>query len=189
MTIIEALSVGLPILATPVGGIPEAVQDGVNGRLIPRNVEALTKSILRLYNDPAEQARLGTESRRVFCEKFEISKMVELYDAVSTRAVIMSWEKLAILIPTGNRPGILATTLVELRKIGMGEVALWVYDDASDDGEAIRKVVQKTWPGGQVVRGENRVGQAEGRNASCAPVGRNAVCFWMTIPFLPVQTD
>jgi glycosyltransferase involved in cell wall biosynthesis len=85
MTIIEALSVGLPVLATSVGGIPEAVQDGVNGRLIPRNVEALTKSILRLYNNPAEQVRFCTESRRVFCEKFEISKMVELYDAVYTK--------------------------------------------------------------------------------------------------------
>jgi glycosyltransferase involved in cell wall biosynthesis len=85
MSIIEALSVGLPVLATSVGGIPEAVQDGVNGRLIPRNVEALAKFILRLYNDPAEQARLGTESRRVFCEKFEISRMVELYNAVYTK--------------------------------------------------------------------------------------------------------
>lgn len=89
----------------------------------------------------------------------------------------MSWEKLAILIPTRNRPGILATTLVELRKIGMGEVALWVYDDASDDGEAIRKVVQKTWPGGQVVRGENRVGQAEGRNALMRACGKECGLF------------
>ncbi len=84
MSIIEALSVGLPILATSVGGIPEAVQDGVNGRLIPRNVEALAKSILRLYDHPAEQAGLGNESRRVFCEKFQIGRMVELYHAVYT---------------------------------------------------------------------------------------------------------
>ena len=82
MSIIEALSVGLPVLATSVGGIPEAVQDGVNGWLIPRTVDALAQSILELYNHPAEQSRLGTESRRVFCEKFEICKMVELYDVV-----------------------------------------------------------------------------------------------------------
>ena len=87
MTIIEALSVGLPILATSVGGIPEAVQDGVNGILMPRNVEALAKSILRLYNNPQEQAHLGTESRRVFCEKFEISRIVSTYDKVYNRAI------------------------------------------------------------------------------------------------------
>jgi len=85
MTIIEALSVGLPILATPVGGIPEAVQDGVNGRLLPRNVDSLANSILRLYNNPAEQAHLGTESRCSFCDHYEISRMVELYDAVYTK--------------------------------------------------------------------------------------------------------
>ena len=85
MTIIEALSVGLPVLATSVGGIPEMIQDGVNGRLLPRNVEALAESILRLYNNTAEQERLGIESRRVFCKKFEISKVVELYDAVYTK--------------------------------------------------------------------------------------------------------
>jgi glycosyltransferase involved in cell wall biosynthesis len=85
MTIIEALSVGLPVLATSVGGIPEIIQDGVNGRLLPRNVEALAESIFRLYNNPAEQERLGIESRRVFCKKFEISKVVELYDAVYTK--------------------------------------------------------------------------------------------------------
>jgi GT2 family glycosyltransferase len=76
-----------------------------------------------------------------------------------------SWEKLAILIPTRNRPEILATTLAELRKIGMGETALWVYDDASDDEEAIRETVARNWPNGSIIRGEKRVGQAEGRNA------------------------
>lgn len=85
MSIIEALSVGLPILATPVGGIPEMVQDGVNGRLIPRDVEALRKSILYFYNNPSEQARSVVESQRIFCERFEIDKMVELYHAVYTR--------------------------------------------------------------------------------------------------------
>ena len=85
MSIIEALSVGLPVLATSVGGIPEVVQDGVNGILVSRNLKALSKSILRLYNNPVEQARFGAESRRTFCERFEISRMVELYDAVYTK--------------------------------------------------------------------------------------------------------
>jgi GT2 family glycosyltransferase len=73
------------------------------------------------------------------------------------------WDKLAILIPTRNRPGILATTLQELRKAGLGETALWVYDDCSTDPEAIKRVVQD-WPQGKVIRGQARVGQAEGRN-------------------------
>ena len=84
----------------------------------------------------------------------------------------MPWEQLAILIPTRNRPGILATTLAELRKIGMGEAVLWVYDDASDIGETIREVVKKIWPNGSVIRGESRVGQAEGRNILMRTCGK-----------------
>jgi GT2 family glycosyltransferase len=74
-----------------------------------------------------------------------------------------SLEKLAILIPTRNRPGILANTLQELRQAGFGGVALWVYDDCSTRPEAIQEVVQ-TWPNGHVIRGQSRVGQAQGRN-------------------------
>ena len=47
-----------------------------------------------------------------------------------------AFENLAILIPTRNRPEILATTLVELQKAGLGAVALWVYDDCSADAGA-----------------------------------------------------
>ncbi len=72
-------------------------------------------------------------------------------------------DKLAILIPTRNRPGILATTLQELRKAGLGETVLWVYDDCSTDPEATKKAVQD-WPQGRVIRGQTRVGQAQGRN-------------------------
>lgn len=80
-------------------------------------------------------------------------------------------EKLAILIPTRNRPGILATTLAELQKAGLDSVALWVYDDCSEDGEAIKKVVQ-SWSGAQVIRGATRVGQAEGRNTLMRACGK-----------------
>lgn len=100
----------------------------------------------------------------------------------------MSWKNLTILIPTRNRPGILATTLAELRKIGMGEAGLWVYDDASDDGEAIRKVVQKAWPHGCVVRGDCRVGQAEGRNALMRACGKEYGLFLEDDSF-PASSD
>ncbi len=72
-------------------------------------------------------------------------------------------EKLAILIPTRNRPGILASSLEQLRKAGLGSVPLWVYDDFSANPNAIRDVV-KGWDNGHVIRGEQRVGQAKGRN-------------------------
>jgi len=82
-----------------------------------------------------------------------------------------SIENLAILIPTRNRPGILGGTLKELQTAGLGNVPLWVYDDCSTDAEGIRSVV-RGWPGGQVIRGLKRVGQAEGRNVLMRSCGK-----------------
>ena len=69
----------------------------------------------------------------------------------------------AILIPTRNRPGILANTLLQLQRFGLHELPLWVYDDASDDPQATRDAVA-SWPGARIIRGAARVGQAKGRN-------------------------
>lgn len=81
-------------------------------------------------------------------------------------------EQLAILIPTRNRPGILATTLQELKTAGLARVPLWVYDDCSTDPDAIRLVVREHWEQGTVLRGATRVGQAQGRNVLMKSCGR-----------------
>jgi glycosyltransferase involved in cell wall biosynthesis len=82
MAIIEGMSIGLPVIATPVGGIPEAVVDGKNGILVSRTVEALMQAIKRLAGDEKLCAALGAQARRDFEERFEISKIVAAYDAV-----------------------------------------------------------------------------------------------------------
>jgi glycosyltransferase involved in cell wall biosynthesis len=79
MAIIEALSIGLPVIATQVGGIPEIIQDGVNGLLVSRDSESLVNATLRLYDCPAEHARLGSEGRRLFLKTFELSHILHHY--------------------------------------------------------------------------------------------------------------
>jgi glycosyltransferase involved in cell wall biosynthesis len=79
MSLIEALSIGLPVIATRVGGIPDAVKDDISGLLVSRDPESLAKAILRLYDHPAEQARLGSEGRRIFLKTFELSHILQLY--------------------------------------------------------------------------------------------------------------
>lgn len=77
----------------------------------------------------------------------------------------------AILIPTRNRPGILAETLGRLRAGPLSEGRLMVYDDASDDAGAVAGVVSG-FPGAEVIRGVKRIGQAGGRNVLLRRCGR-----------------
>ena len=61
---LEASSVGLPVLASRSGGIPEVVEDEVSGLLHPPgDVHALRANILRLLEDPALRGRLGAAGR------------------------------------------------------------------------------------------------------------------------------
>lgn len=81
------------------------------------------------------------------------------------------FEKLAVLIPTRNRASILRTTLRELERRGFKDLPLWIYDDCSIDPGAIQGVA-RTWPDAKVIRGESRVGQAQGRNILMRACGK-----------------
>jgi glycosyltransferase involved in cell wall biosynthesis len=64
MSILEAMAAGLPVVSTRVGGIPEAVTDGVEGFLIePGDVDALADRLGRLLSDPATVKRMGHAAR------------------------------------------------------------------------------------------------------------------------------
>jgi glycosyltransferase involved in cell wall biosynthesis len=82
MAIIEAFSIGLPVIATPVGGVPEAVTDSKNGFLVPRTVEALALALQRLVDDRGLLGAMSAQARSDFEEHFEISKIVSRYHAV-----------------------------------------------------------------------------------------------------------
>ena len=58
-TVLEALAVGTPVIATAVGGIPEVVVDGENGLLVPaHDVDAIARAVERVVRDPALRASL-----------------------------------------------------------------------------------------------------------------------------------
>src|SRR5579883_1002011 len=60
LSVLEAMSHGLPVVATPVGGIPELVKNEESGYLVPMNdPEALATAIARLVSDPGLRRKLG----------------------------------------------------------------------------------------------------------------------------------
>ena len=75
--IMEAMAAGLPVVSTPLGGIPEMVEPGVNGELVPeRASEALSVAIERLIADQARARALGDRGREIAREKFSIETSV-----------------------------------------------------------------------------------------------------------------
>jgi L-malate glycosyltransferase len=61
---IEALSAGLPVIASRIGGIPEIIADGRTGYLVPAgDVDALADRLLLLVNDPSTRRALATAAR------------------------------------------------------------------------------------------------------------------------------
>jgi glycosyltransferase involved in cell wall biosynthesis len=77
-SILEAMRAGLPIVATDVGGVSEAIQDGVTGLLVaPGSSDALAAAISRLIDDPALRERLGAAARERFEKEFSLAAMHE----------------------------------------------------------------------------------------------------------------
>jgi len=78
MTIIEAMAAGLPVIASDLGGIPEAVVDGEAGILVePGNVEKLLNALTKLLTDDKLRQRMGEKASRIAREKFSQKAMVE----------------------------------------------------------------------------------------------------------------
>jgi glycosyltransferase involved in cell wall biosynthesis len=77
-SLLDAMAYGLPIVATAAGGIPEAVADGVTGRLVaPRDPQALARALAEVLCDDGRRAAWGAAGRRLFLERFTADRMVE----------------------------------------------------------------------------------------------------------------
>ncbi len=82
MAILEAMRASLPIVSTPVGGIPELLADGYNGMMIQPSVEGVTNFLEKV--DKVDWKSLGENSRKLFEEKFTVEKMVDGYSKILT---------------------------------------------------------------------------------------------------------
>jgi colanic acid/amylovoran biosynthesis glycosyltransferase len=81
ITLLEALSTGLPVVATRHGGIPEAVEHGVNGLLCDEHdVDALAGHILMLLSDSTPRARMGQASRARIVTEFNLETQSHLLE-------------------------------------------------------------------------------------------------------------
>jgi glycosyltransferase involved in cell wall biosynthesis len=78
MALLEAMSWALPVVATPVGGVPQVVEDGVNGLLVaPGDVDGLAAALGRLLSEAALRESLGAAARRTIETRFSLATTLE----------------------------------------------------------------------------------------------------------------
>lgn len=93
LTIIEAMSCGLPVVASNAGGIPEVVEDGVSGLLFEAgNADALAEKLASLLGDPALRARLGVAGAARAKQRFSVHAQAQSYLAYYAD-VTGAWER------------------------------------------------------------------------------------------------
>jgi glycosyltransferase involved in cell wall biosynthesis len=86
--IVEAMAAGLPVVTTPVSGIPEIIEDGVNGLLVePDDANALADALLRLYADPGLRARLAAAGEATVRQRFDGDRLAERMAALFREAL------------------------------------------------------------------------------------------------------
>jgi glycosyltransferase involved in cell wall biosynthesis len=94
MSVLEAMSLSRPVIATDVGGLRDAVVPGTTGWLVPPgDPEAFAAALLELAADPARARSMGSHARRRFEERFTVEEMVDRYAAVLTE--VLAGDRLA----------------------------------------------------------------------------------------------
>ena len=78
VVLMEAMAVGVPVVASQISGIPELIDDGVSGLLVPpRDHRLLAEAIERMYRDPALSQQLATAARQKVKAEFNLHRSAE----------------------------------------------------------------------------------------------------------------
>ena len=83
LALAEAASLGLPLIATPIGGNREIVRNNYNGLIIPvENTKSIVKAVKRIVLNPKIRKAMSEKSVRIFGEKFTADGMIKKIEAL-----------------------------------------------------------------------------------------------------------
>ena len=88
VTILEAMALGRPVVATAVGGIPGVVRDGVTGLTVePGRPDLLADAVAKLLEHPADAHRLAEAGYRLVAAEFGLAPMVRAFEDIYGRVL------------------------------------------------------------------------------------------------------
>jgi glycosyltransferase involved in cell wall biosynthesis len=88
IAVLEAMAMGLPVVASAVDGTPEAIEEGVTGYLVPaHDPGALADRLQAVAADPAGRARIGEAARAEAQRRFGVERMVARIESLYERVV------------------------------------------------------------------------------------------------------
>src|SRR5262249_49116127 len=81
LSVVEAMLAGLPVVATDVGSVTEAVRDGETGLIVPVDrPEKLAAALRRLLDDPGLRREMGSRGRQRALERFTAERMASSFE-------------------------------------------------------------------------------------------------------------
>lgn len=83
LVLLEAMISGLPVIASRIGGIPEIIEDEINGILFEaQNSDELAQDLIKLIDDPEKRKKIASSGQKTVLEKFTAQKMAENYEKI-----------------------------------------------------------------------------------------------------------
>jgi glycosyltransferase involved in cell wall biosynthesis len=99
LSLLETMAAGCPIVATNVGGIPKAIEDGISGVLVEaKNSGQLANGIIRILSNKELGAQLSQNAKKRFLKEFSAERMVAEHEALyrkllMRKGIIEEWER------------------------------------------------------------------------------------------------
>lgn len=80
VALLEAMAAGLPVITTPVGGIPQIIKDGVNGIILENiDAEAICKAIIAVLDDEKRRLEMSENNRKEAWEKYNVPVVGDMF--------------------------------------------------------------------------------------------------------------
>jgi N-acetyl-alpha-D-glucosaminyl L-malate synthase BshA len=85
---LEAMACGVPVVCSRVGGVPEVVEDGVHGYLVPpRDVKTMAARALDILATPDRRAQMGKAARKRAQDKYCATRIIPRYEQLYERVL------------------------------------------------------------------------------------------------------